>query len=117
MTVHELVNSPRLTVENRALRMLAHGDTPHEISAATGLRLDDIDKLRRDFPGTTKPTGRLRLPSRGSAPCPQDLCNQPPRPGRYPVGWIKVQISPHGPTWYCSWPCLIRYAIPPKETV
>ncbi|MCW2545404.1 MAG: hypothetical protein JWM40_2956 [Frankiales bacterium] len=41
-----------LSVEDRALRMLAAGDSHIDISSATGLSRDEIAKLQRDFPGT-----------------------------------------------------------------
>lgn len=41
-----------LSVEDRALRMLAAGDSHIDISSATGLSREEIAKLQRDFPGT-----------------------------------------------------------------
>jgi hypothetical protein len=54
-----------LTVEDRALRMLAAGDSPGDINVATGLTKDEVEKLRRDFPGTTThQTQPTRMPVR-----------------------------------------------------
>jgi hypothetical protein len=60
-----------LTVEDRALRMLAAGDSLTDVSVATGLTKDEVAKLRRDFPGT----------STQQQPVPQRIGTGTPIPG------------------------------------
>lgn len=53
-----------ITVEDRALRMLASGDSLTDVSVATGLTKDEVAKLRRDFPGTSTQQRPQPVPQR-----------------------------------------------------
>ena len=54
MTTTDDTNT-RQALEVRALRMLRAGDSPKDITQATGLTRDEITRLARDFPGPTRP--------------------------------------------------------------
>jgi DNA repair exonuclease SbcCD ATPase subunit len=57
----------RAQVETRALRMLRTGDSLKDVSQATGLTREELEKLQRDFPG----------PKAVPARCDQAGCKQP----------------------------------------
>lgn len=58
----------RQMTEVRALRMLRAGDSAKDITAATGLSMAELDKLKRDFPASTP-----AAPVATSRPSPMSL--------------------------------------------
>lgn len=87
--------------ETRALVMLRSGDSHLEISATTGLTLEEITRLARDFPSV--PT---------TIACVHPACGVSRHTaGRPKHGWVMVKEAGCPPYWFCGYAHAARYAL------
>lgn len=93
----------RAKTEARALKMLREGWSAAQVSRDTGLSLDELHRLRRDFPSTS---------SNPAPRCPQTRCGLPQVGAGHPrKGWVQVKVAgEQHKLWFCGWPCVSRHA-------
>lgn len=96
-----VVEDQRLALEVRALRLLNSGDSINDVAKITTLTVEQVTRLRRDFPATP--------PKPVVAPCQHHLCGQPTRAGRYPLGWVYAGADGGERLKFCSWRCAQSY--------
>jgi hypothetical protein len=81
----------RQMTEVRALRMLRAGDSAKDITAATGLTMAELDKLKRDFPGGPPPA--TVMTTGGILPRPGPMTLTVPVPS--PIARLLEDASAH----------------------